>query len=67
MWGSAPPVSAPSGGSFLDAKRGRTWVRFDTDWGWPGKPNDLPTTVNSFVQEVHDYPDRITALELFGA
>jgi threonine 3-dehydrogenase len=37
------------------------------DWGWPGKPNDLATTVKSFVQEVLDYPDRITALELFGA
>src|SRR5665213_2559010 len=29
MWGSATPVSAPSEGSFLDAKRGRTWMRFD--------------------------------------
>src|SRR5476649_1591112 len=30
MWGSATPVSAPSEGSFLDAKRGRTWMRFDS-------------------------------------
>ncbi len=28
-WGSATPVLAPSEGSFLDAKRGRTWMRFD--------------------------------------
>jgi hypothetical protein len=30
-WGSATPVLAPSEGSFLDAKRGRTWMRFDKD------------------------------------
>src|SRR5665647_3654399 len=31
--GSATPVSAPSEGSFLDAKRGRTWMRFDNEIG----------------------------------
>jgi threonine 3-dehydrogenase len=37
------------------------------DWGWPQKPKDLATTVKLFVQQVRDYPDRIKALELFGA
>jgi threonine 3-dehydrogenase len=36
------------------------------DWGWPATPADLPTAVNSFVQDVQNYPDRILALELFG-
>ena len=37
------------------------------DWGWPQSPKDLATAVKTFVQEVHDYPARIKALELFGA
>jgi threonine 3-dehydrogenase len=37
------------------------------DWGWPRKPNDLPTSVKLFVDDVRKYPDRIKALELFGA
>jgi len=37
------------------------------DWQWPAKPKDLATAVKLFVQEVRDYPDRIKALELFGA
>jgi threonine 3-dehydrogenase len=36
------------------------------DWGWPATPADLTTAVNSFVQDVQNYPDRILALELFG-
>jgi threonine 3-dehydrogenase len=36
------------------------------DWGWPATPADLPTTVNAFVQDVQNYPDRLLALELFG-
>jgi threonine 3-dehydrogenase len=37
------------------------------DWGWPAKPSDLATAVKAFTQEVSKYPDRIKALELFGA
>jgi nucleoside-diphosphate-sugar epimerase len=37
------------------------------DWRWPAKPTDLAAAVKAFVQEVRDYPDRIKALELFGA
>lgn len=37
------------------------------DWRWPAKPTDLATTAKLFVKEVRDYPDRIKALELFGA
>jgi len=37
------------------------------DWGWPRQPNDLPTAVKLFVNDVQNYPGRIKALELFGA
>jgi len=37
------------------------------DWGWSAHPKDLPTSVKAFLQDVHDYPDRILSLELFGA
>src|SRR5215471_13334126 len=36
-------------------------------WGWPRKPRDLATSVKLFVDEARNYPDRIKALELFGA
>jgi threonine 3-dehydrogenase len=38
-----------------------------SDWGWPRKPNGLPTAVKLFVDDVRNYPARIKALELFGA
>jgi threonine 3-dehydrogenase len=37
------------------------------DWQWPAKPKDLANTVRLFVEEVHNYPDRIKAIELFGS
>jgi threonine 3-dehydrogenase len=37
------------------------------DWQWPAKPRNLADAVRAFVDEVHAYPDRIKALELFGA
>lgn len=37
------------------------------DWHWPAKPKDLRNTVESFVDQVRKYPDRIKAIELFGS
>lgn len=36
------------------------------DWRWGGASFDLDATVADFVADVHAYPNRIKALELFG-